>query len=177
MQRVVRDPGHCGFTNAEWEDGLKSLIAWVERGEKPEGEDVLTDDLRTLGEKFTVMPRHGSPEADGVPGAADRVTLRGNLTLDGVPFSAGFLGAAVRRDGLTAACQYNLAQVVAGQYELTVMADAEDITQREARMPRGAPGGDDAPFHDCVHCCILLSEFRRYFAMLLVRTLLAGSNV
>jgi pimeloyl-ACP methyl ester carboxylesterase len=125
VQRVVRDPGHCGFTSAEWEDALKALVAWVERAEKPEGEDVLTDDLRTLGEKFTLMPRHGSPEADAVPGAADRITLRGTLTLDGVPFSAGFLGAVVHRDGLTAACQYSLAQVVAGQYELTVMADAE----------------------------------------------------
>lgn len=135
VQRVVRDPGHCGFTNAEWEDGLKALVAWVERGEKPEGEDVLVDDLRRLGARFTLMPRPGSPEADAVPGAADRVTLRGTLTLDGVPFSAGFLGAVVRRDGLTAACQYSLAQVVAGQYELTVMADAES-------RGCGAPGAE-----------------------------------
>src|SRR5262249_54857710 len=76
-----------------------------------------------------------SPEADAVPGAADRVTLRGNLTLDGASFSAGFLGADVRRNGLTTACQYTLSQVVAGHYELTIMADAE-------ARGCGAPGGE-----------------------------------
>jgi len=135
VQRVVRDPGHCGFTSAEWEDGFEALVAWVERGEKPDGEDVFVDDLRTLGARFTSGPRSGSPEADAVPGAAQRVTLTGTLTLDGAPLSAEFLGARVRHNGLTAYCQYTLPQVVGGRYEIKVMADAE-------ARGCGAPGAE-----------------------------------
>jgi hypothetical protein len=32
VQRVVGDPSHCGFTNAEWEAGLEALINWVSKG-------------------------------------------------------------------------------------------------------------------------------------------------
>ncbi len=124
VQRVFRDPGHCGFTTAEQEASFEDLVAWVEQGEKPEGEDVLVDDLRELGGTFELTPRPGSPEADAVPGARDRAVIRGNLTLDGAPFDARFLGANVRKDGLIAACQYTLPSVEDGRYEITVHAEA-----------------------------------------------------
>jgi hypothetical protein len=60
-----------------------------------------------------------------VPGADDRVTLRGTLTLDGAPLVAEFLGVRVVRDGLPAACQFSIPTVAQGQYEIMVVADAE----------------------------------------------------
>lgn len=125
VQRVFSDPGHCGFTTAEQEASFDDLVAWVEQGEKPQGEDALIDDLRALGGTFELTPRFGSREADAVPGAADRAVFRGNLTLDGAPFDARWLGANVRKDGLIAACQYTLPTVEDGRYEITVYAEEE----------------------------------------------------
>lgn len=125
VQRVVRDPGHCGFTSTEWEASLEDLVRWVERGAKPDGTDVLAHDLRRLGRAFELNPRPGTPEADGVPGARKRVVIRGSLTIDGGPFDARFLGAVVRRNGLLTPCQYALSSVNNGRYEITVVADAE----------------------------------------------------
>jgi pimeloyl-ACP methyl ester carboxylesterase len=125
VQRVMRDAGHCGFTTAEQEAAFEALVGWVEHGVKPEGDDVLVDDLRTLRGTFELAPRSGSPEADAVPGAAGRVLVRGGLTLDGAPFDARFLGAVVRRDGLITPCQYTLPSVDDGRYEITVLADEE----------------------------------------------------
>jgi len=125
VQRVMRDAGHCGFNYAEWEVSLEALGRWVEHGVKPEGENVLVDDLGTLGGKFEAAPRPGSPEDAEVPGARDRVVVSGSLTLDGAPFDAEFLGAIVRRDGLVTPCQYTLPTVDNGQYEITVHADTE----------------------------------------------------
>jgi len=125
VQRVIRDPGHCGFNRAEWEAGLQALVAWVEHDEKPEGEDVLVDDLRTLKGPFELAPRAGTEEAEALPGAADRVVVRGTLTIDGQPFDADFLGAVVRKDGLTTPCQVNIPIVIDGAYEITVYSDTE----------------------------------------------------
>lgn len=69
-----------------------------------------------------------APVATGltnVPGADERVTLRGTLTLDGVPLEARFLGVRVVRDGLAAACQNTIPAVVEGRYEIEVAAEAE----------------------------------------------------
>jgi hypothetical protein len=125
VQRVIRDASHCGFTTLEMEAGFQALVDWVEHGVKPAGENVLVDDLRTLGGRFELTPREGTPEANALPGAADRVTVRGTLTLDGAPFDARFLGAVVRRNGLISPCQYTLPPVEDGSYEITVSADAE----------------------------------------------------
>jgi hypothetical protein len=125
VQRVMRDPGHCGFTSTEWEAGLEALVRWVERGVKPTGTNVLTRDLRKLDRTFELNPRPGTPEAKTVPGAHDRVVVRGSLTLDGAPFDARFLGAVVRRNGLITPCQSTLPSVEGGRYEITVVADAE----------------------------------------------------
>lgn len=135
VQRIMRDQGHCGFNYAEWEANLEALVAWVERGEKPEGENVLVDDLRTLAGTFELAPRLGSPEADTVPGARDRAVVRGSLTLNGAPFDAEFLGAIVRKGGLVTPCQYTLPPVENGLYEITVHADTE-------QSGCGAPGAE-----------------------------------
>ena len=125
VQRIVRDPGHCGFTNQEWESGLEALVRWVEHGRRPEGTDVMVGDLRKLDRTFELSPRPGTPEADALPGAGDRVVLRGNLTVNGKPFDARFLGAVVRRQGLVTPCQYTLPPVKQGNYTITVLADTE----------------------------------------------------
>ncbi len=60
-----------------------------------------------------------------VPGADERVTLRGTLTLGGAPLEAEFLGVRVIRGGLAAACQSTIPTVTQGLYEIKVVADAE----------------------------------------------------
>jgi pimeloyl-ACP methyl ester carboxylesterase len=135
VQRVFRDPGHCGFTTAEQEASFEALVRWVEHGERPEGDDVLADDLRTLRGRFELSPRPGTVEADAVPGASDRALIRGRTRLDGAPFDARWLGAYVRRDGLITACQYTLPPVEQGRYEITVLAEAE-------ASGCGAPGAE-----------------------------------
>ncbi|MBI5288865.1 MAG: hypothetical protein HY873_07825 [Chloroflexi bacterium] len=135
VQRVIADPGHCGFNTSEQEAGFEALVAWVEGGARPEGDDVLVDDLRTLGSKFALLPRSGSPEEDAVPGAAERVVIRGNLMLDGEAFDARWVGAVVRREGLVTPCQLDLPPIDDGRYEITVMADAESTGC-------GSPGGE-----------------------------------
>jgi len=49
VQRTVREARHCAFTTDEWAAGVEDLIAWVERGEKPQGEDLLAEDLSDVG--------------------------------------------------------------------------------------------------------------------------------
>ncbi len=135
VQRVIRDPSHCGFTSTEWAGALEALVEWVEEGVKPQGTNVSVDDLRTLDRTFELAPRPGTPEADAVPGARDRAVLRGSLSLDGAPFDAQWVGAVVRRNGLVTPCQYTLSSVENGRYEITVLADAE-------ASGCGVPGAD-----------------------------------
>jgi pimeloyl-ACP methyl ester carboxylesterase len=138
VQRVIRDPGHCGFTSTEWEASLEDLVRWVEQGVRPSGNNVLVPHLSDLRRRFELSPRPGTPEGETVPGAERRVTLHGKLTLDGAPFDARWLGAVVRRpDGLIAACQLTLPLVRGGRYEIVVMADAE-------ASGCGAPGAEIA---------------------------------
>jgi hypothetical protein len=126
VQRVFRDPGHCGFTSTEWEASLEALVRWVEHGVRPTGHDVLVRRLRALGRRYELNPRPGTPEADAVPGARRRVVLHGKLKLDGKAFDARWLGAVVlRRSGLVTPCQLTLPPVRRGRYRITVLADAE----------------------------------------------------
>jgi hypothetical protein len=64
-------------------------------------------------------------EVNTMPGSEERATLRGSLTLDGVPLDAEFLGVRVVRDGLVAACQHTIPPVVGGRFEIDVVADVE----------------------------------------------------
>jgi pimeloyl-ACP methyl ester carboxylesterase len=125
VQRVMRDPSHCGFTSSEWEANLEALVAWVEHGVKPQGTNVLVANLTRLGRTFELLPRPGTTEAHSVPGARDRVVVRGSLTLNGAPFDAPYLGVVVRRAGLVTPCQLTLSSVTNGRYEITVLADPE----------------------------------------------------
>jgi hypothetical protein len=52
VQRAIRATGHCGFGNAEREAVFEDLVAWVEHGTKPEGDDVLGD-VAKLGLRWT----------------------------------------------------------------------------------------------------------------------------
>jgi pimeloyl-ACP methyl ester carboxylesterase len=125
VQRVIRDAGHCGFTNLEQTAGFEALVGWVEHNTKPDGNDVLTADMHALHPSFELEPRPGTPEADTVVGAADRVVIRGTATVDGAPLDARFFGADVAHDGLMTHCQYQLSSVTGGAFELTVRADTE----------------------------------------------------
>ncbi len=40
VQRAVRDVGHCSFAEAELNKGMADLVAWVQGGPKPAGDDV-----------------------------------------------------------------------------------------------------------------------------------------
>jgi hypothetical protein len=53
VQRVVRSPSHCAFDGETREQAFDDLVAWIERGARPEGEDVLANDLSRIGLKWT----------------------------------------------------------------------------------------------------------------------------
>ena len=43
VQRMVRQAAHCGFVNAERGPAFNDLVAWIEKGTVPTGDDVLGD--------------------------------------------------------------------------------------------------------------------------------------
>jgi pimeloyl-ACP methyl ester carboxylesterase len=53
VQRVIRAPSHCGIDGETRERAFDDLVAWIERGVRPEGEDVLAGDLSRIGLKWT----------------------------------------------------------------------------------------------------------------------------
>lgn len=61
VQRAVRRPDHCQFTPAELERGFADLVAWVDQGVKPAGDDLRTPDLRDVGRQFTDPLLPGDP--------------------------------------------------------------------------------------------------------------------
>jgi hypothetical protein len=52
VQRALRRPGHCGIENAERETAFDDLVAWIENGTVPAGDDVLGD-VSQLGLNWT----------------------------------------------------------------------------------------------------------------------------
>ena len=60
VQRAVRAPGHCDFSDNEVIAAMEDLIDWVEKGVKPAGEDVLGP-LERVGLDFTDPLRQGDP--------------------------------------------------------------------------------------------------------------------
>jgi hypothetical protein len=63
VQRVMRSPSHCGFDGEMRERAFDDLVAWIERGVKPEGEDVLAPDLSRIGLKWTPVLHAEDPLA------------------------------------------------------------------------------------------------------------------
>ena len=125
VQRVVRDPKHCGFSNAEWAQGLNALIGWVEHGQKPAGDNVLVSDMTDLGRTYTLTPRAGTPESDRVPGASGRITVSGRITLDGEPLRGAYVGVMVRTGIIATDCTYSLEPVFDGTYRRIVPGNDE----------------------------------------------------
>lgn len=60
VQRAIRAPGHCRFSEAEYAAAFTDLVGWVEKGTKPAGEDLLAD-LSDAGRQFTSPLRPGDP--------------------------------------------------------------------------------------------------------------------
>jgi pimeloyl-ACP methyl ester carboxylesterase len=63
VQRVMRAPSHCGFHGETRERAFDDLVAWIERGVRPEGEDVLAPDLSRIGLKWTPVLHPEDPLA------------------------------------------------------------------------------------------------------------------
>jgi hypothetical protein len=55
VQRVVRAPSHCGFDGKTQEQAFDDLVGWIERGVRPQGEDVLAADLSRVGVTWTTV--------------------------------------------------------------------------------------------------------------------------
>jgi Prolyl oligopeptidase family len=61
VQRAVRRAGHCNFTTDERNLAFDDLVAWLEQGIHPMGEDVLTADVAHLGVQWTTPPEPDDP--------------------------------------------------------------------------------------------------------------------
>ena len=125
VQRAVQAPDHCGFSGAEIATAFVDLVRWVKTGQRPSGELLAAGALQDAGKQFTMVPRLGSAEADALPGASGRVTVRGNITLDGAAYQPTYLAAVVLREGLVIECSFEPYAYQRGEYALTVAAEAE----------------------------------------------------
>ena len=63
VQRVMRAPSHCGFDGETREQAFDDLVAWIERGVRPDGDDVLASDLSRIGVKWTSVLHTEDPLA------------------------------------------------------------------------------------------------------------------
>lgn len=106
VQRTVQDSGHCGLMRFEMDAAFHALVDWVTRGIKPDGEDVLMDNLQGLG-RFTLAPRIGSAAAESLPSAGLRLTLSGRLTVGAGEPAPGLVSVLVEEDGLLTHCELN----------------------------------------------------------------------
>ncbi len=79
VQRAIRAPSHCDFTVVEQVNAFKDMVAWVETGTKPAGDDVLT--------KATVAaPAYGCSHTINTGGADDNpVTVGTRATMPACP--------------------------------------------------------------------------------------------
>lgn len=125
VQRVIEDPGHCGFSTDEQEAALDALVGWVEDDRIPPGTNLDVDALASLDRTFELGPRPGTPAAEDLPGADQRVVMAGRARRDGAAFDARWVGAVVRHQGLVTPCQFELQPVIAGRFEITVLGEEE----------------------------------------------------
>jgi len=72
VQRAVRWPGHCGFDGEEREQAFDDLVAWIEKGIKPDGDDVLAADVSTLGLRWTRIRHPEDPVQRREPSRSPR---------------------------------------------------------------------------------------------------------
>jgi hypothetical protein len=63
VQRAIRRAGHCNFSADERNLAFDDLVAWLEHGTRPEGEDVLTTDTAHLGVEWTTPMEPDDPFA------------------------------------------------------------------------------------------------------------------
>jgi len=63
VQRVMRAGSHCGFDGQTREQAFDDLVAWIERGVRPQGEDVLARDLSRIGLAWTLALHPDDPLA------------------------------------------------------------------------------------------------------------------
>ncbi|HEY8217305.1 MAG TPA: DUF6351 family protein [Acidimicrobiia bacterium] len=129
VQRVVEDPGHCGFTTGEQEAAFRALTRWVERGVEPAGTNLDTTDLTHLDRTFEQRSRRTPAPA------SSRVTIRGRATVDGAPLDARFVGAVVRHHGLITPCNVGIPPSTNGRYTIRVYS-------RETSAGCGTRGSD-----------------------------------
>jgi len=64
VQRAIRSPLHCDFTAAEEDAGFRALVAWVEHGTRPAGDEVI--DAHALAD-----PAYGCAFTDNRTGPED----------------------------------------------------------------------------------------------------------
>jgi pimeloyl-ACP methyl ester carboxylesterase len=60
VQRAIRRAGHCTFSQDERIAAFEDLVKWVEQGQKPAGDNILSD-LRDAGRAFTTPPLPDDP--------------------------------------------------------------------------------------------------------------------
>jgi len=60
VQRAIRAPGHCNFSQAERTRAFDDLVRWLKTGIRPAGDD-LSGDLRDIGRQFTDPIRPDDP--------------------------------------------------------------------------------------------------------------------
>ena len=63
VQRAIRRAGHCNFTDEERNRAFDDLVAWMDCGTRPAGEDVLTPDTAHLGLAWTTPLEPDDPLA------------------------------------------------------------------------------------------------------------------
>jgi hypothetical protein len=63
VQRAIRWPGHCAIDGEPRERAFDDLVAWIERGARPDGDDVLSPDLASLGLRWTPILHSEDPAA------------------------------------------------------------------------------------------------------------------
>jgi pimeloyl-ACP methyl ester carboxylesterase len=61
VQRAIRWPAHCAIDGDVREQAFDDLVAWIERGVKPDGDDVLATDVSKLGLRWTSILHPDDP--------------------------------------------------------------------------------------------------------------------
>ena len=61
VQRAIRWPGHCAIDGDVRERAFDDLVAWIERGVKPDGDNVLAADVSKLGLRWTPILHPDDP--------------------------------------------------------------------------------------------------------------------